>query len=205
MREIKKLVICVLCWSVVSGLSSVLETTLLICTEFSIKSNDSPHVKINDVRSCLLQGNIKIPTTDALLNAVLNYHDEVKKYESLAVEVSHHEMENRREVRSIQRDSVALLMRLKYFSSAFNVPNFVRLSDGRRLMALETHVRTLKDTSDFVESLPPIMDSYVSMLRNITSLLPLLDIQEQRQSSSKLIMEAALVRFRNVVRAQYVL
>ncbi len=203
----QKLVLVVSLGCIVYGqnLGYMLETSLLTCTDFSIKAADSPYTKINDVESCLLQGNVlKIPETNVLLNATLKYHYEVQQYESLAAKVSHHDMENRREVRSLQQELVTLLMRLKYFSSAFNVPNFARLSDGRRLMTIKIHARNLRDTSQFVGTVHPIMESYVSKLRNLTSLLPLLDIQEQRRASSKVEMEEAVEDFRNLIRAQYV-
>lgn len=185
-------------------LGYVLETTLLTCTDFTIKHYDDPFTKINDLKNCLIQGSVlKIPETDKLLNSTRNYHLSLVNYEKIKEEVTHHEMENRREVRSLQRELVTLSMRLKYFSSAFNVPNFARLSDGRRLMAIEVHIRNLKDTQSFVETVHPTLNGNIDLLRNLTSNIGKLDTAESEKALSMVALEENIQQFRNAIRALY--
>lgn len=186
-------------------LGYVLETTLLTCTDFSLKHYDSPDTKINDLRECLIQGNVlKVPDTSGLLNATQYYHLSLLNYEKIKEEVTHHEMENRREIRSLQRELVTLKMRLQYFSSAFNVPDFARLSDGRRLMAIRVHVRNLKDTQSFVETVHPTLAAATSLLGNLTSIIDQLDAKDAERAATRIVMEEAVQQFRSSIRALYV-
>lgn len=186
-------------------LGYVLESTLMMCTDFSVQLNANPITLINDVKSCLSHANIlSIPPTTSLLNATVYYHRAITDYELARTKVSSTDLENRREVRSLQTDVVALIMRLKYFSSAFNIPNFARLSDGRRLALVRKHVENLKDTASFVDSVHPTLDAYQLLLRNLPHDPLLVSHSALVRDSAALYLDNTIVQFRSELRARYV-
>ncbi len=159
-----------------------------------------------EILECLQRGHIYLVSKQFISKSINqtahDYYNALVKYDDEHFKVAKQNQDSRRELRSLQRQIITMSTRLRYFATGFNVPNFINLSDGRRLKLIREHVNSVRDVLNYAESVPPLIQVYKARVRNITFVsdedaLSNRDVQRQ-------LFEESLFVLRNWIRAQYV-
>tara|TARA_B110001450_G_scaffold243496_1_gene254782 strand:+ start:887 stop:1402 length:516 start_codon:yes stop_codon:yes gene_type:complete len=171
-----------------------------------VNKKSAPGTIPTEIFECLQHGRVYLISKQAIVARVnktsYDYYNAFINYEDRHFEVSTNNKDARRELRSLQRQIITTLTRLRYFATGFNVPNFINLSDGRRLRLIREHVNSVRDVLNYVESVPPLIDIYKRRVHNITFKTDedaLAERNVQRQ-----FFENSLAELRTWIRAQYV-
>lgn len=183
-----------------------IETPLAICTDVHINKNSNPQHISDEIYKCLQRGHIYLVSPTTIYNytnkSAHNYYDSILKYEDDHFKTAQINKDSRRELRSLQRQIITMLTRLRYFATGFNVPNFINLSDGRRLRLMREHIHNVKDILHYLRTVPPLIDIYKERVLNLTFVTDeqsLLNRDQYRQQ-----FHDSLEHLKNWIREQYV-
>ena len=184
------------------------DTVLSICTDIEIKPSTVPKHIPSIIYKCLVQGNLFLMSQETikyrLFNETISYKNALQDYEKVLYRSGQNDNEKRRKLRSMQRNIVTLSIRLKHFSGLFNIPSFINLSDGRRLLKIEEYVSGLKDTYAYVSTLPPVLVEFKEQTEKIAS--SFVNVEEALfvRDRESLRFQEAMTNLRNFIRALYV-
>lgn len=184
------------------------DTLISICTDIEIKSSTIPEYTPKRIYNCLVRGNIFLVKENDIESLILNetstYRDSLKDYDKIFYQSAQIDVERRHKLRSMQRNIITLMLRLKHFSGLFNVPSFINLSDGRRLKKIEEYISGLNDTYTYVSTLPPVLIDFMVQTENITSASVNIDAALLVRDHESLRFVEAMNKLRTFIREQYV-
>lgn len=186
--------------------SAQIETSISICTDIHIDEKTAKDDVPTRIYDCLQRGRVYLVSKSIIEQVVgepaREYYDALLKYEAAHEKAAENNKDVRRELRSLQREIITMSARLRFFATGFNVPDFINLSDGRRLRLMQEHVNNVKDTLFYLRAVPPLIDTYKSHIRNLTFVSDaqfLVERDERRQE-----FEDSLVNLSAWIREQYV-
>lgn len=183
-----------------------IETTVSVCTDIHLTVQMSPNTISSEMWQCLQRGHVYLVSKKAIdtrINqTVHDYYRALVDYDNDHFKFAKRNKDSRRELRSLQRQIITMLTRLRYFATGFNVPSFINLSDGRRLRLINEHIRSVREVLHYVETVPPVIQDFKSRVRNITFVSD--EYAVYRRDMYRRLFEESLVELRDWVREQYV-
>lgn len=196
---------CIFYWVILMVPALQLETTISICTDVHLDLKMMPRTISTEIFQCLQRGHVYLVSKQAIEHQINqtthDYYDALLEYEDKHFKVAKQNRDSRRELRSLQRQIITMLTRLRYFATGFNVPRFINLSDGRRLRLIKEHIQSVRNILNYVETVPPLIQNYTARVRNIRFIS-----DEQavlRRDVYRKLFEDSLVGLRNWVREQH--
>jgi len=166
----------------------------------------TPETISTEIFQCLRRGNVYLVSKQAIENqmnqSAHDYCNALIEYENEHFKVAKQNRDSRRELRSLQRQIITMLTRLRYFATGFNVPSFINLSDGRRLRLMKEHIQSVHNVLNYVETVPQLIQYYKARVRNITFVSD--EYAVLRRDDYRKVFEDSLVELRNWIREQYV-
>lgn len=197
---------CIFSWAIFIASALQLETAISVCTDIHLDLKMSPKTISTEIFQCLRRGHVYLVSKQAIENQINqtthDYYDALLEYEHEHFKVAKQNRDSRRELRSLQRQIITMLTRLRYFATGFNVPSFINLSDGRRLRLIKEHVQSVHNVLNYVETVPPLIQNYTARVRNITFVSD--EHAVLRRDFYRQLFEDSLIELRNWVREQYV-
>lgn len=183
-----------------------LETTISVCTDIHLDLKMTPETISTEIFQCLRRGNVYLVSKQAIENqmnqSAHDYCNALFEYENEHFKVAKQNRDSRRELRSLQRQIITMLTRLRYFATGFNVPSFINLSDGRRLRLMKEHIQSVHNVLNYVETVPRLIQYYKARVRNITFVSD--EYAVLRRDDYRKVFEDSLAELRNWIREQYV-
>ena len=197
---------CVFYWIILMAPALQLETAISVCTDIHLDLKMTPRTISKEIFQCLRRGHVYLVSKQAIDHQINqtahDYYDALVEYEDEHFKVAKQNRDSRRELRSLQRQIITMLTRLRYFATGFNVPSFINLSDGRRLHLIKEHIQTVRNVLNYVETVPPLIQNYTARVRTITF------VSDEHAVLSRDFyrkrFEDSLVELRNWIREQYV-
>lgn len=194
-------------WLIVPVPALQLETAVSVCTDIHLTVKMTPGTVSTEIWQCLRRGHVYLvskPAIDTRINqTVHDYYRALVDYDNEHFKVAKRNKDSRRELRSLQRQIITMLTRLRYFATGFNVPSFINLSDGRRLRLIKEHVHSVREVLYYVETVPPLIQDFKSRVRNITFVSD--EYALVRRDMYRRLFEESLVELRDWVHEQYVI
>ena len=200
----------VICYILLSICASVyaaqIETSISICTDIHIDRKTARDAVPTRIYDCLQRGRVYLVSKSIIEQVVgepaREYYDALLKYEDAHEKAAENNKDGRRELRVLQREIITMSARLRFFATGFNVPDFINLSDGRRLRLMQEHVDNVKDTLFYLRAVPPMIGTYTSHVQNLTwvSDAPMLAERDEHRQR----FEDSLVNLSAWIREQYV-
>jgi len=196
-----------ICYSLLINVQALqLETTISVCTDIHLDLKMTPETISTEIFQCLRRGNVYLVSKQAIENqmnqSAHDYCNALIEYENEHFKVAKQNRDSRRELRSLQRQIITMLTRLRYFATGFNVPSFINLSDGRRLRLMKEHIQSVHNVLNYVETVPQLIQYYKARVRNITFVSD--EYAVLRRDDYRKVFEDSLVELRNWIREQYV-
>ena len=183
-----------------------IDTAVSVCTDIHFTLQMSPDTISSEILQCLQRGHVYLVSKKAIdtrINqTVHDYYRALVDYDNEHFKFAKRNKDSRRELRSLQRQIITMLTRLRYFATGFNVPSFINLSDGRRLRLINEHIRSVREVLHYVKTVPPVIQDFKSRVRNITFVSD--EHAVVRRDMYRRLFEESLVELRDWVREQYV-